>query len=152
MSRSPQQAGPAAPSADTAARSALAVALAYRTGDLAPRVVAQGRGVIAETIIERAREAGVYVHESPELVALLMQVDLDQRIPPQLYIAVAEVLAWLYRIERGDKDPGPLPGCGPDTEGSTGKRAGSASGSAPRLSAPSTQPAGPPPSEAPPVR
>jgi flagellar biosynthesis protein len=44
-------------------------------------VVAKGRGLLAQAIIERARDAGVYVHESPELVALLMQVDLDQRIP-----------------------------------------------------------------------
>lgn len=81
-----------------------AVALAY-TG-AAPRVVAKGRGLIAETIIARAREAGVYVHESPELVALLMQVDLDREIPPQLYVAVAELLAWVYRIEaaRNEED------------------------------------------------
>jgi flagellar biosynthesis protein len=78
----------------------LAVALAYREAAGAPAVVAKGRGLIAETIIERAREAGVYVHESPELVALLMRVDLDERIPPQLYVAVAELLAWLYRLER----------------------------------------------------
>ncbi len=79
-----------------------AVALTYAAGDAAPRVVAKGRGLIAQEIIERAREAGVYVHESPELVALLMQVDLDERIPPQLYLAVAELLAWLYRVEQGD--------------------------------------------------
>lgn len=82
----------------------IAVALAYREGELAPKVVAKGRGLLAQTIIERAREAGVYVHESPELVSLLMQVDLDQRIPPQLYIAIAELLAWLYRLERGLAD------------------------------------------------
>ena len=93
------------PEAARAGPSALAVALAYRTGETAPRVVARGRGALAEVIIERAREAGVYVHESPELVALLAQVDLDQRIPPQLYLAVAELLAWLYRIERGDHPP-----------------------------------------------
>jgi flagellar biosynthesis protein len=79
---------------------ALAVALAYAGSDAAPRVVAKGRGLIAEAIIARAREHGIYVHESPELVALLMQVDLDAHIPPQLYVAVAELLAWLYRIER----------------------------------------------------
>jgi flagellar biosynthesis protein len=78
-----------------------AVALAYSQADAAPRVVAKGRGLIAEQIILRAREHGVYVHESPELVSLLMQVDLDQRIPPQLYIAVSELLAWLYRLESG---------------------------------------------------
>ena len=78
-----------------------AIALTYTTGESAPRVVAKGRGLIAQEIISRAREAGVYVHESPELVALLMQVDLDSHIPPQLYVAVAELLAWLYRVEQG---------------------------------------------------
>ena len=77
-----------------------AVALAYREGQIAPKVVAKGRGLIAEEIIKRAKEAGIYVHESSELVALLMQVDLDARIPPQLYVAVAELLAWLYRLEQ----------------------------------------------------
>lgn len=78
---------------------ASAVALAYHAGDAAPRVVAQGRGLIAEEIIARAKEHGVAIHESKELVALLMQVDLDDTIPPALYRAVAELLAWLYRIE-----------------------------------------------------
>jgi flagellar biosynthesis protein len=76
-----------------------AVALAYQTGDLAPKVVAKGRGLVAEQIISRAREHGVFVHESKELVALLMQVDLEKHIPPALYRAVAELLAWLYHIE-----------------------------------------------------
>lgn len=79
-----------------------AIALAYGQTDAAPRVVAKGKGLIAEQIIARAREHGVYVHESPELVALLTQVDIDEHIPPQLYMAVAELLAWLYRIEHGD--------------------------------------------------
>lgn len=79
----------------------LAVALAYQTGQAAPKVVAKGRGLLAQAIIERAKDAGVYVHESPELVSMLMQVDLDQNIPPQLYLAVAELLAWLYRLEHG---------------------------------------------------
>ncbi len=78
-----------------------AVALTYEVEDGAPRVVAKGRGLLAEEIIRRAKEAGVYVHESPELVSLLMQVDLDERIPPVLYVAVAELLAWLYRLEQG---------------------------------------------------
>ncbi|MGH8639204.1 MAG: EscU/YscU/HrcU family type III secretion system export apparatus switch protein, partial [Burkholderiales bacterium] len=65
-----------------------------------PKVVAKGRGLVARAIIERARAAGVYVHDSPELVGLLMQVDLDRHIPAQLYVAVAEVLAWIYRLEQ----------------------------------------------------
>jgi len=86
----------------------LAVALAYHAGSAAPKVVAKGRGLLAEAIIERAKEAGVFVHESRELVALLMQVDLDQNIPPQLYLAVAELLAWLYRLEQGKVTPAPV--------------------------------------------
>ncbi len=78
-----------------------AVALAYQAGDGAPQVIAKGRGLIAEEIIARAKEHGVFVHESPELVSLLMQVDLDRQIPPELYRAVAELLAWVYRIENG---------------------------------------------------
>lgn len=77
-----------------------AVALAYEQGSAAPRVVAKGRGLLAAEIVRRAGDAGVYVHESPDLVRLLMQVDLDRHIPPQLYVAVAELLAWIYRLER----------------------------------------------------
>lgn len=84
------------------APSRTAVALAYTEADVAPRVVAKGRGLIAEEIIARARDNGVFVHESAELVGLLMQVDVDQRIPGQLYTAVAELLAWLHMVERGD--------------------------------------------------
>jgi flagellar biosynthesis protein len=69
------------------------------TATAAPKVVAKGQGLVAEQIIERAREAGVFVHESKELVSLLMEVDLDRQIPPALYRAIAELLAWLYYIE-----------------------------------------------------
>ncbi len=84
------------------AKRQMAVALAYRNGESAPRVVASGRGLIAQAIIERAHQHGIYVHESEELVALLMQVELDQHIPPALYLAVAELLAWLYRLEQAE--------------------------------------------------
>jgi flagellar biosynthesis protein len=82
-----------------------AIALAYQAGDSAPRVIAKGRGLIAQAIIERAKEHGVFVHESEDLVSILMQVELDQNIPPQLYQAVAELLAWLYRLEKGETPP-----------------------------------------------
>ena len=83
----------------TAPRSA--VALRYAEGDMAPQVVAKGRGLVADEIVRRARAAGVFVHDSRDLVALLMQVDLDERIPPALYVAVAELLAWLASVDRG---------------------------------------------------
>jgi flagellar biosynthesis protein len=76
-------------------------ALRYANGMEAPVLVAKGRGLVAEEILRRARDAGVYVHQSAELVGLLMQVDLDERIPPALYRAVAEVLAWIYKLEHG---------------------------------------------------
>ncbi len=85
-----------------------AAALRYREGMRAPVLVAKGRGLVAEQIVRRAKEAGVYVHESAELVGLLMQVDLDERIPPSLYRAVAELLVWIYRLEHGGASP-PLP-------------------------------------------
>jgi len=79
-----------------------AIALAYASGDFAPRVLAKGRGVVAENIIAIAKEQGVFVHESRELVSMLMQVDLDDHIPAELYQAIAEILAWLYRLEAGE--------------------------------------------------
>jgi len=81
-----------------------AVALAYHEGRSAPRVVAKGGGLVAGEIIRRAREAGVHVHESRELVGLLMQVDLDSEIPPILYTAIAEILAWVYALEKRAPD------------------------------------------------
>lgn len=88
-------------------KSAAALAYDAKGGDKAPRVVAKGYGLVAEMIIQRAQEAGLYVHRAPEMVSLLMQVDLDSRIPPELYQAVAELLAWLYRLESGVADEEP---------------------------------------------
>ncbi|MBJ9676674.1 EscU/YscU/HrcU family type III secretion system export apparatus switch protein [Burkholderia gladioli] len=96
-----------------------AAALVYdpKGGDAAPRVVAKGYGLVAEMIVARAREAGLYVHTAPEMVSLLMQVDLDDRIPPALYQAVAELLAWLYALERAE----PREAEGASAAGSGGK-------------------------------
>jgi flagellar biosynthesis protein len=80
-------------------------ALRYKNGMEAPVLVAKGRGLVAEEILRRAEEAGVYVHQSAALVGLLMQVDLDERIPPALYRAIAEVLAWVYKLEHGHATP-----------------------------------------------
>ena len=78
-----------------------AVALRYKQEeDQAPKVVATGKGYLAERIIELAREHGVYIHEDPDLVALLGQLDVDQEIPGELYRAVAEVLAFVYRVNQ----------------------------------------------------
>ncbi len=76
-----------------------ALALAYGEGDGVPRLVAKGYGEVAERIIAEAQRNGVRIHDSPELVGLLMQLDLDAQIPPQLYQVVAELLAWLVRLD-----------------------------------------------------
>lgn len=85
--------------ASTAQRVHQAVALAYEAHSVAPRVVAKGEGLIAEAILNRARELGVPLKSEPEMVALLMQLELDNFIPPALYLAVAEILVWAYQTD-----------------------------------------------------
>ena len=77
-----------------------AVAVTYDPDNAdAPVVTAVGEGLVAEEIIRRAREAGVPVTEDPRLAAVLSQIDVGQVIPPELYTVVAEVLAYVYRLE-----------------------------------------------------
>ena len=79
-----------------------AVALGYdQEQDSAPRVLASGHGVIAEKIIAIARAHGVALREDPVLVAALAEVSIDTVIPPELYQLVAEVLAYVYRVQGG---------------------------------------------------
>lgn len=79
----------------------LAVALKYlRSGDDAPRVVARGRGPLADRILELARRHNVPVHRDTDLAQVLVKLDLGETIPPELFKAVAEVLAYLYRMNR----------------------------------------------------
>ncbi len=76
-----------------------AVALNYdKDTNAAPRVVAKGRGFVAQKIIETARAHNVPLYEDENLVQVLEALDLDTEIPPQLYRAVAEVLAFIYRL------------------------------------------------------
>lgn len=78
-----------------------AAALEYQPErDSAPRVVASGQGVVAEKIIALAKENGVPVYEDPTLAAALATVNINDEIPPELYLVVAEVLAYIYRISR----------------------------------------------------
>ncbi|UCD35264.1 MAG: EscU/YscU/HrcU family type III secretion system export apparatus switch protein [Nitrospiraceae bacterium] len=77
-----------------------AAALKYRHGkDSAPRLVAKGRGTVADKIIEIARAQGIPVREDRELVEFLSMLDLYQEIPPDLYKAVAEILAFIYSLK-----------------------------------------------------
>jgi flagellar biosynthesis protein len=76
----------------------VAVALAFEKGeDAAPRVVAKGRGLVAQRIVELARENGVVIDTNAELAEALSRVDLDELIPVELYKAVAEVIGYVLR-------------------------------------------------------
>ena len=71
--------------------------------DDAPRILAAGQGKIAEQIIALAQENGIPIREDPVLAAALACVDINDTIPPQLYAVVAEVLAYVYRIQQRQK-------------------------------------------------
>jgi len=62
--------------------------------------VAKGKGRIAEKILDLARANSVPVRQDPNLVQVLSRVDLDQAVPPEVYHAVAAILAFLYRVNR----------------------------------------------------
>lgn len=82
-----------------------AVALAYQGDDEAPRLVAKGYGELAERIMAEAQRQGIYVHDAPELVALLMQLNLDEEIPGSLYQVVAEILVWVFELSDDSVQP-----------------------------------------------
>ncbi|MEG6584062.1 EscU/YscU/HrcU family type III secretion system export apparatus switch protein [Dendrosporobacter sp. 1207_IL3150] len=78
-----------------------AVALNYnQEKDTAPRVVAKGSGYVAEQILALAQKNTVPVYHNKTLTGVLMAIDLDREIPPELYQAIAEVLAHVYRIDQ----------------------------------------------------
>jgi flagellar biosynthesis protein len=82
-----------------------AVALKYHTEtDAAPKVTAKGEGLVAERIIELAKENEVPIKEDPDLVQILSQVDINKEIPPSVYKVVAELLGFVYRLNNKYQD------------------------------------------------
>jgi len=81
-----------------------AIALRYKPQhpflDMAPRLVAKGNGKLAQRILELAKEHGVPIERDPDLTAALEPLDVDTLIPPELFQAVAVVLATLYRANK----------------------------------------------------
>ena len=78
-----------------------AVALKYDIQkDVAPRVVAKGRGHVAEHILDTAQKNSVPVYRNKTLVNMLMALEIDREIPPELYKAIAEVMAYVYKIDK----------------------------------------------------
>ncbi|SFA74278.1 MULTISPECIES: EscU/YscU/HrcU family type III secretion system export apparatus switch protein [unclassified Bacillus (in: firmicutes)] len=80
-------------------REAVALGFQPERGD-APKVLARGKGLIADQIIDKAKENNVPIQEDPSLVGLLSELDINQSIPEELYQAVAEVFAFIYRSDR----------------------------------------------------
>lgn len=81
-------------------KSKKAVALAYTKGEQAPKVVASGKGNIAEKIIERAEESNVPIHQDERLADTLSTLDVGEYIPPELYEVVAEILVYVDDMDR----------------------------------------------------
>jgi flagellar biosynthesis protein len=82
----------------------LAVALKYdRESGEAPKVVAKGKGAVAENIIETGKESGIKSIENPSLAKDLMMLELKEEIPEELYQAVAEIMAYIYRLDEESK-------------------------------------------------
>lgn len=78
-----------------------AVALQYISGrDRAPKVTAKGQGAVARKIIELAQENGVPIHTDPALIQILAQLDFYEEIPPEAYLVVAEILAFVYKVNQ----------------------------------------------------
>lgn len=76
-----------------------AVALKYQAeSGTAPKVVAKGKGDIAARIIAVAKEHGIPIHEDADLLEVLATLELDREIPADLYRTVAEILAFIYRV------------------------------------------------------
>jgi flagellar biosynthesis protein len=75
-----------------------AAALHYE-GKGAPRVMASGQGYVADRIVAVARENGIPIREDPALAEALAQLELDFEIPEDLYVAVAEAIAWAYSLD-----------------------------------------------------
>lgn len=90
---------------DSSAHPKKAVAIVYDDGQTsAPKVVASGKGTIAEKIIQTAQEAGIHIQQDANLVELLAKVDVGEEIPVELYQTVAEVLAFVYKVNERFKD------------------------------------------------
>lgn len=78
----------------------VSVALEYVPGEEAPKIIASGKGVLAEKIIERAKEADVPVYEDSKLANTLSKLEIGDMIPPELYSVVAEILVFVDDMDR----------------------------------------------------
>ncbi len=81
-----------------------AVALKYSKEDVSPKVIAKGQGVVAKSILDKAIDEDITIYEDKKLVEKLIQLDIDEEIPEELYEAVAEIIFYVYSLDSKRKD------------------------------------------------
>lgn len=77
-----------------------AIALSYESGEQAPKVLATGKGYVAETILQRAREANIPIHQDEKVANALSELQLGEYIPKELYEVVAEILVFVGDMDK----------------------------------------------------
>lgn len=76
-----------------------AVALKYSKEDTAPKVIAKGQGIVAKNILDKAINEDITIYEDKDLVDKLIQLDIDEEIPEELYEAVSEIIFYIYSLD-----------------------------------------------------
>lgn len=84
------------------------VALSYEDRDSAPKIIAKGKGKVAEKIVEKGKQSNIYIHEDEKLVNDLMAIELYNEIPEELYDAIAKLIFFVYSMDekKGKKQKG----------------------------------------------
>ncbi|WP_026893866.1 EscU/YscU/HrcU family type III secretion system export apparatus switch protein [Clostridiisalibacter paucivorans] len=77
----------------------IAIALQYKKDYISPKIIAKGKGIVADNIIDKGKKSNVKVHENKEVARELMDIDIGGNIPEELYNAVASILAFVYELD-----------------------------------------------------
>lgn len=76
-----------------------AVALSYKQGDIAPKVIAKGRGAVADNIVQKGLQEGITIYKDEKLIQNLIGLEINEEIPEDLYEAVAEIIFYIYNLD-----------------------------------------------------
>ena len=82
----------------------IAIALNYDESSPAPRIVAKGKGYVAEKIIDQAIENDIIIHENQSLTQDLIKLEIGEEIPEELYVVVAEILTFVYDLDKEESE------------------------------------------------
>jgi flagellar biosynthesis protein len=81
-----------------------AVALSYKNQDNVPKILAKGEGTIAENIVKKGEEEGIVIYKDENLIDSLINLDINQEIPEELYEVVAEIILFVYTLDKEKED------------------------------------------------